>query len=119
MGLEVYGTDCPTRLRDVRCSYKVVLKVQEGKGFAMCGWAMQEHVEQHKYVEQMTIQKPINKLRLSLECCISRPTQTRASRCSNTFAFATENVNLFLILIAVLENVPRTQGYRKEQTFRE
>jgi hypothetical protein len=37
-------------------------------------------------------------------------TRTQASRCGNTFAFAFANFNLFIISIAVLENVPLDAG---------
>jgi hypothetical protein len=48
-----------------------------------------------------------NKLRLSFECGIPRPTRTYAGRCGNTFAFVTAYFQLIqcIISIAVLENV--------------
>jgi hypothetical protein len=38
---------------------------------------------------------------------------TRASRCGNTFVFATANLKLFIISIAVLENVAPDAGLQK------
>jgi hypothetical protein len=40
-----------------------------------------------------------------------------ASRCGNTFAFDTANSNLFIISIAVLENVPLDAGIQKRANF--
>jgi hypothetical protein len=48
-----------------------------------------------------------------LTCGIPRPTRIQASRCGNTFGFATASFNLFIISIAVLENVPPYAGLQK------
>jgi hypothetical protein len=45
------------------------------------------------------------------------PTRTQALSCGNTFAFATANLNLFIISIAVIENVPLDAELHKRATF--
>jgi hypothetical protein len=52
-----------------------------------------------------------------LTCGIPRPTRTQASRSGNTFAFATVNLNLSIISIAVPENVPPDAGLQKRDYF--
>jgi hypothetical protein len=52
-----------------------------------------------------------------LTCGIPRPTLTHASRCGNIFAFATANLNLCIISIAVLDNLPSDAGFQKRATF--
>jgi hypothetical protein len=48
-----------------------------------------------------------------LKCGVPYPTQD--SRCGNTFAIAAANFNLFIILIAVLENVPPDAGLQNQK----
>jgi hypothetical protein len=54
----------------------------------------------------------INKLKLSFECGIPVPQETGAPSLLLLQIF-----NPYIISIAVLENVPSTQGYRKEPPF--
>jgi hypothetical protein len=54
----------------------------------------------------------INKLKLFFECGVPMPQDAGTPSLSLLHIF-----NLYIISIAVLENVPPTQGYRKESPF--
>jgi hypothetical protein len=56
--------------------------------------------------------KTINKLKLIYECGIPMPQDA-----GTPSLLLPKIVNLYIISIAVLENVPPTQGYRKEPPF--
>jgi hypothetical protein len=56
--------------------------------------------------------EPINKLKLFFECGIPMPQDA-----GTPLLLLLQFFNLYIISIAVLENVPLAQGYRKEPPF--